>query len=85
MSEWHRTKSTSKAKWFIMMVFKTKGLQIRWEFSMYGSLGLSSMLVELQKGMLVDKNLSRGKNNFLKNKMSSNALHSSREMRTDSM
>ena len=40
------------------------------------------MLVELQKGMLVDKNLSKGKNNFLKNKMSSNAFHSSREMRT---
>ena len=43
------------------------------------------MLVKLQKGMLVDKNLSKGKNNFLKNKMSSNAFHSSREMRTDSM
>ena len=45
-----------------MMVFKTNGPQIH--CILHGSLRLSSVSVELQKDLLVDKNLSKGKNNF---------------------
>ena len=45
-----------------MMIFKTNGPHIH--CIPHGSLGLSSMYIELQKVMLVDKNLYKGKNNF---------------------
>ena len=46
-----------------MMVFKIKGpAQIH--CIPHGSLGLSSVQIELQKDTLVDKYLSNGKNNF---------------------
>ena len=64
MIEWHRTKSLSKGKMIdIMMVFKTKGLQIR--CIPHGSLGLSCNVNQAAKGHEVTgKNLSKGKNNF---------------------
>ena len=47
-----------------MMVFKTANSLL----IPHGSLGLSSMQIELQKDTLVDKNLSKGKNNLTSKK-----------------
>ena len=47
-----------------MMVFKTANSLL----IPYGSLGLSSMQIEMQKDTLVDKNLSKGKNNLTSKK-----------------
>ena len=46
------------------MVFKTANSLL----IPHGSLGLSSMQIELQKDTLVDKNLSKGKNNLTSKK-----------------
>ena len=66
------------------MVLKTEGAQIR--CIPHGSIGLFSNANLAAKGTLVDKNLSKGKNNLYRTKgPQSDALHSSRGARTGSM
>ena len=79
MSECHRTKSLLKG---IMIVFKTKGPQIR--CIPHGSFGLSQCKSSSKKNMLVDK-ISRKTCINSKKKRSANTLHSSREVRTGSI